>query len=162
MARRLAISPFIIVTVIGTIAARPTAAAVPAPQAASAPQAQDTLAFRNADLPLDARVADLVGRLTLEEKAGQLGTSAPAIPRLGIPAYDYWSEALHGVARAGVATVFPQAIGLAATWDTDLMQRVATAISLEARAKFNETGRRGEPWHLRGTHVLLAEHQHLP
>ncbi|MGD8279255.1 MAG: glycoside hydrolase family 3 C-terminal domain-containing protein, partial [Gemmatimonadota bacterium] len=69
-----------------------------------------------------------------------LGTASPAVPRLGIPAYDYWSEALHGVARAGVATVFPQAIGLAATWDTDLMHRVATAISLEARAKFNETG----------------------
>ncbi len=64
--------------------------------------------------------------------------AAPAIPRLGIPAYDWWNEALHGVARAGLATVFPQAIGLAATWDTDLESRVADAISTEARAKYND------------------------
>ncbi len=102
------------------------------------------LPFLNPDLPTDTRVADLIGRMTLEEKAGQLGTAAPAIPRLGIPAYDWWSEALHGVARAGRATVFPQAIGLAATWDTALMFRVATAISLEARAKYHESVRRGD------------------
>ncbi len=66
-------------------------------------------------------MADLLGRMTLEEKAAQMQHQAPAIPRLGIPAYDWWSEALHGVARAGRATVFPQAIGLAATWDTNLM-----------------------------------------
>ena len=64
--------------------------------------------------------------------------SAPAIPRLGIPAYDWWNEALHGVARAGEATVFPQAIGMAATWDTGLMHRIADVISTEARAKYNE------------------------
>ena len=84
----------------------------------------------------------LVARLTLEEKIAQLQNAAPAIPRLGVPAYDWWSEALHGVARDGVATVFPQAIGLAATFDEELMGRVARAIADEARAKFaKEHGR---------------------
>jgi beta-glucosidase len=82
--------------------------------------------------------------MTVEEKVGQLMTSAPAIPRLGVPAYDWWSEALHGVARAGRATVFPQAIALAATFDESLVRRVAEAISDEARAKFNLAQRRGE------------------
>ncbi len=86
----------------------------------------------------EKRASDLVSRMTLEEKVLQMQNSAPAIPRLGIPAYDWWNEALHGVARAGQATVFPQAIGLAATWDTDLMHRVADVISTEARAKYNE------------------------
>jgi len=99
--------------------------------------------FRDSNLAPDARAADLVGRLTLEEKALQMQNSAPAIERLGIPAYDWWNEALHGVARAGRATVFPQAIGLAATWDTDLMHRVADTISTEARAKYNEAQRKG-------------------
>jgi beta-glucosidase len=84
------------------------------------------------------RAADLVSRLTLDEKVRQMQNTAPAIPRLGIPAYDWWNEGLHGVARAGLATVFPQAIGLAATWDTQLEQRIADAISTEARAKFND------------------------
>src|SRR5882724_3676841 len=94
--------------------------------------------FRNPGLTPEARAADLVGRLTLQEKVLQMQNAAPAIERLGIPAYDWWNEALHGVARAGRATVFPQAIGLAATWDTDLMHRVADTISTEARAKYNE------------------------
>jgi beta-glucosidase len=81
--------------------------------------------------------------MTIAEKVGQLTTSAPAIPRLGVPAYDWWSEALHGVARAGRATVFPQAIALAATFDEPLLRRVATAISDEARAKFNLAQARG-------------------
>ena len=84
------------------------------------------------------RAADLISQMTLEEKVGQMQNTAPAIPRLGIPAYDWWNEALHGVARAGLATVFPQAIGLAATWDTDLEYRMADAISTEARAKYND------------------------
>src|ERR1700753_2920663 len=84
------------------------------------------------------RAADLVSRMTLDEKVLQMQNSAPALPRLGIPAYDWWNEALHGVARAGQATVFPQAIGLGATWNTDLMHRVAETISTEARAKYNE------------------------
>jgi beta-glucosidase len=94
--------------------------------------------YLNPDLPAEKRAADLVARMTLEEKVLQMQNSAPAIQRLGIPAYDWWNEALHGVARAGQATVFPQAIGLAATWDTDLMHRVADTISTEARAKYNE------------------------
>ena len=85
----------------------------------------------------ESRAAALVAQMTTDEKIGQLMMNAPAIPRLGVPAYHWWNEALHGVARNGVATVFPQAIGLAATWDPALMGRVATAISVEARAKHN-------------------------
>ncbi|HQE93685.1 MAG TPA: glycoside hydrolase family 3 C-terminal domain-containing protein [Anaerolineae bacterium] len=85
--------------------------------------------------PIAARVADLISRMTLPEKISQMLHSAPAIERLGIPAYNWWNECLHGVGRAGVATVFPQAIAMAATWDTALLYRVATAISDEARAK---------------------------
>ena len=90
--------------------------------------------------------------MTLEEKIAQLGNNAPAIPRLGVPQYEWWNEALHGVARAGAATVFPQAIGLAATFDRDLMHEVATAISDEARAKHHEFARRG----LRGRYQGLT------
>jgi beta-glucosidase len=99
--------------------------------------------FLDPDRPLTERVEDLLGRMTLEEKASQTLYDAPAIERLGIPAYNWWNEALHGVARAGIATVFPQAIGLAATWDAEHMHRVATAISDEARAKHHEWLRRG-------------------
>src|SRR5713226_7150841 len=86
----------------------------------------------------EKRAADLVSKMTLEEKVLQMQNNAPAIPRLNIPAYEWWNEALHGVARAGQATVFPQAIGLAATWDVDLMHRIADVISTEARAKHND------------------------
>jgi len=88
------------------------------------------------------RVEDLVGRLTLEEKVNLMVHPSKGIPRLGIPSYNYWSEALHGVARNGRATVFPQAIGLAATWDKELVREIATAISDEARAKYHEALRR--------------------
>lgn len=84
-----------------------------------------------------ARAQELVSQMTLEEKVYQMLHSAPAIERLGVKAYNWWNEGLHGVARAGVATVFPQAIGLAATFDEDLLEAVADAISTEARAKFN-------------------------
>ncbi|HEX4020485.1 MAG TPA: glycoside hydrolase family 3 C-terminal domain-containing protein [Acidobacteriaceae bacterium] len=94
-------------------------------------------AYKNTDLPIAQRVDDLVGRMTLAEKVSQMQNQAPAIPRLGIPAYNWWSEGLHGVARAGYATVFPQAIGMAATWDTGLMHQAADVISTEARAKFS-------------------------
>src|ERR1700748_3186136 len=87
--------------------------------------------------PIDVRVNDLVSKLTLDEKVHQMMNESPAIPRLNIPAYDWWNEALHGVARSGVATVFPQAIGLAATFDNDLANRESTAISDEARAMYN-------------------------
>ncbi len=94
--------------------------------------------------PVQERVNDLVSRMTLEEKISQMGNSASAIPRLQIPEYDWWNECLHGVARAGIATVFPQAIGLAATWDTPLMGNVADVISTEARAKNNDFLRKGD------------------
>ena len=95
-------------------------------------------AYLNPDLPVATRVDDLILRMTLDEKAGQMMNAAPGIPRLGIPEYDWWNECLHGVGRAGIATVFPQAIGLAATWNKDLLFRVATAISDEARAKHHD------------------------
>ncbi len=116
-------------------------------------QAQNTAnvpAFRDPGLAPEERAADLVGRLTLQEKVLQMQNTAPAIPRLDIPAYDWWNEALHGVARAGRATVFPQAIGLAATWDTDLMQRISDVISTEARAKYNQSIRDGAHARYRG------------
>jgi beta-glucosidase len=93
--------------------------------------------FNDPHLSLEKRVEDLISRMTLEEKVSQLIDAAPAIERLGIPQYNWWNECLHGVARNGRATVFPQAIGLAATFDTDLMYRVGRAISMEARAKYN-------------------------
>lgn len=95
----------------------------------------ETGTFRDASLPVDDRIKDLLGRLTLDEKVSQMVNVSPAIERLGIPAYDWWNECLHGVARAGRATVFPQAIGMAATFNPELIGRVATAISDEARAK---------------------------
>jgi beta-glucosidase len=99
--------------------------------------------YLDASLPIDGRVDDLVSRMTLEEKASQLVNQARAIPRLQVPAYDYWSEGLHGVAAAGVATVFPQAIALGATWDAPLLHQVATVIGTEARAKHHEAVRQG-------------------
>ncbi|MGA1978859.1 MAG: glycoside hydrolase family 3 C-terminal domain-containing protein [Bacteroidales bacterium] len=99
--------------------------------------------FQNPFLPVAVRVNDLVGRMTTEEKISQMMNAAPAIDRLGIPAYNWWSECLHGVARAGLATVFPQSISLGATWDEDLIFRVASAISDEARAKHHEFERHG-------------------
>ena len=87
--------------------------------------------------PLETRVRDLVSRMTLEEKAAMMQNSTPGVPRLGIPKYDWWSEALHGVANSGTATVFPQAIGLAAMWDEPLHHEIAHVIGVEARAKFN-------------------------
>ena len=87
--------------------------------------------------PVEERVRDLIGRMTLNEKISQMRNAADAIPRLKIPAYDYWNEALHGVARNGRATVFPQAIGMAASWDPALLQRIASAISDEGRAKYH-------------------------
>jgi beta-glucosidase len=98
-------------------------------------------AYLDSDLPTEKRVDDLVSRMTLEEKISQMQNKAPAIPRLHIAEYDWWNEGLHGVARSGYATVFPQAIGLAATWDTDLIHKVAETISTEARAKYNDAQR---------------------
>jgi beta-glucosidase len=108
------------------------------------PETEPVLAFLDPDLPLDQRVEDLVSRLTLAEKAQQMQHAAPAIPRLGVPAYNWWNEGLHGVARAGIATVFPQAIGLAAMWDAERLHTIAVAISDEARAKHHEYVRKGD------------------
>ncbi len=99
-------------------------------------QAQQ-LPFEDPKLPPAQRAHDLVGRMTLDEKAAQLEDWATAIPRLGIPDYQTWNEALHGVARAGYATVFPQAIGMAATWDPTIVGRMGNIVSTEARAKYN-------------------------
>src|SRR5258707_2546127 len=119
-------------TLIAQTAENPSAAKEPA-----------RAAYLDPSLLLDQRVDDLVSRMTLAEKASQMQDVARAIPRLNIPAYNWWNEGLHGVARAGHATVFPQAIGLAATWDTDLIHRVADVISTEARAKYNDAIQRG-------------------
>jgi beta-glucosidase len=99
--------------------------------------AQQNYAYKNSTLPIDARVKNLLSKLTLEEKVSLMGYRSKAVPRLNIPAYNWWNEGLHGVARAGEATVFPQAIGMAATFNPDLLQQVATVISTEARAKYN-------------------------
>lgn len=108
--------------------------------------AQQSLKFlyQDTNLPLEQRVDLLVSEMTLDEKIGQLLYTAPAIDRLGVPAHNWWNESLHGVARAGYATVFPQSITIAASWDKDLMNRVATVISDEARAKHHEMARRGK------------------
>lgn len=101
-------------------------------------------AYKDESLSFEERTKDLVSRMSLEEKASQLLFASPAIPRLDIPAYNWWNEALHGVARAGVATVFPQAIALAATFDEELVQKTADIISTEARAKFHEFQRKND------------------
>ena len=99
--------------------------------------AQPQMIYQDPRAPLNQRVGSLLHELSLEEKISLLGHESPAISRLGIPAYNWWNEALHGVARAGEATVFPQAIGLAATFNDSLVEEVAKTISTEARAKYN-------------------------
>jgi len=99
--------------------------------------------YQDPMLPVEQRVADLVSRMTLKEKVSQMIFDSPAIERLGIPKYNWWNECLHGVLGSGAVTVFPQSIGLAATWNTTLMHRVATAISDEARAKYHKAIEQG-------------------
>ena len=106
--------------------------------------ASDKSPWLNTSLSIPERVDLLVAQMTLEEKIAQMMHQAPAIPRLGIPEYNWWSEGLHGVARAGLATVFPQAIGLGATWDEDMLYRVSTVIADEARAKHHEFVRKNK------------------
>jgi len=98
---------------------------------------QEQPLYLNPDQPVSVRSRDLIARMTIAEKVSQMMADSPEIPRLGVPAYNWWGEALHGVARAGLATVFPQAIGIAATWNTDLVYQMADAISDEARAKYH-------------------------
>ena len=102
------------------------------------PVVEGPVLWKDANEPTEMRVKDLVSRMSLAEKAAQMHNTAPAIPRLGLPAYNYWNECLHGVARSGVATVFPQAIGMSAMWDTPLLHDIAHTIATEARAKHNE------------------------
>lgn len=104
----------------------------------------EKVAYLDETLGFEERAGDLVSRMTLEEKVTQMLHNSPAIPRLGIPSYNWWSEALHGVARAGVATMFPQAVGLAATFDEELLYGAADIISTEGRAKFHEFQRKGD------------------
>jgi beta-glucosidase len=120
----------------------PTAAqAPPVPSAAAPPAAAP---WTNPDRDFEARARDLVSRMTVDEKVSQLMNQAAAIPRLGVPEYEWWNECLHGVARAGVATVFPQAIGLAATFDAPLVHEMAGVIADEARAKHHQFLRQGQ------------------
>ena len=100
--------------------------------------------YKNPELSPSERAWDLLKRMTLEEKVSQMKNGSPAIERLGIPAYDWWNEALHGVARAGKATVFPQAIGLAATFDNQAVYETFDIVSDEARAKYHDFQRKGE------------------
>jgi beta-glucosidase len=109
-----------------------------APMSAAEAGAEKPPLWRDPAQPLDARVRDLVGRMTLLEKARQVCNIAPPIPHLGLPAYDYWNECLHGIGRNGTATVFPQAIGMAASFDPALLHTVADAIATEGRAKSRE------------------------
>jgi len=118
------------------------------PQAST--KGQGTLPFKDPALPIEKRVDDLIGRMTLEEKVSQMINAASAIERLDVPAYDWWNETLHGVARAGYATVFPQAIGLAATWDENLLRAVGDVASTEARAKHHEFARQGDRGRYKG------------
>jgi beta-glucosidase len=114
------------------------------PTAAPGAQQPSRAPYQDPSQPPQRRATDLVGRMTLEEKVLQMQSTAPAIERLGVPAYNWWNEALHGVMQ-GRASVFPQAIGLAATWDTELMYRVADVISTEARAKHHDSLTRPPP-----------------
>jgi beta-glucosidase len=106
--------------------------------------------FRDTELPIELRVRDLISRLSLKEKVSQMIHNSPPVERLGIPSYNWWNECLHGVARAGVATVFPQSIGLAATWNPELIHAIADAISEEARAKHHEFIRQGDHGQYKG------------
>ena len=118
--------------------AQPPAPAPLPPPTPEQIKAAAAMLFRNPALSIEQRVDDLVGRMTLEEKVSQMIDRAAAIPRLDVPAYNWWNEGLHGIARSGYATVFPQAIGNAATWDAPLLNQIATVVSTEARAKYND------------------------
>ena len=113
----------------------------------SAESSPQNFPFRDASLSMDERIDDLIGRLTVAEKMRMLHYQSPAVEHLDIPAYNWWNEALHGVARNGKATVFPQCIGMAASFDDDMVGKVYRAISLEARSKYArsiQAGRHGQ------------------
>ncbi len=124
--------------------------------------AQEAPAYKNTDLPFQKRADDLLSRMTLEEKVSQMMNDSPAIDRLGIPAYNWWNECLHGVARAGRATVFPQTIGMAATWDTDLLCRVCRRHLRRGPRQVQRVRPPRQARHLPGPDLLDAEHQPVP
>jgi beta-glucosidase len=121
-----------------------TAAVLACTQAPPAKPGASSVPYMDPALPVEQRVDDLVSRMTLDEKISQMRDHAAAIPRLGVPKYDWWNEGLHGVAFGGYATVFPQVIGMAATWDTGLVGQMAETISTEARAKYHQAIREGQ------------------
>jgi beta-glucosidase len=130
----------------GGVIAEITAADLQASEPAGAeqiPDVKDPPIYQDPSRPVDQRIDDLLRRMSLREKLGQMLNTAAAIPRLGVPAYDYWNECLHGVGRADLATSFPQAIGMAAMWDPTLLHGIADAIATEARAKHHDAVRRG-------------------
>src|SRR3954468_23361684 len=127
------VAPF---ALLGSLLFMPVAAQADLPPACKDLKKGAACKFLEPILTPQERAADLVSRMTLEEKAAQLGHTAPAIPRLGVPEYNWWNEGLHGVARADIATVFPQAIGMAATWDVPLMRQMANVLGTEFRAKY--------------------------
>ena len=128
--------------VVSSITAADLLAQEPA-NAAQVPDITDPPIYTDPARPMEQRIDDLIRRMSLREKAAQMLNDAPAITRLGVPAYNYWNEALHGVARAGTATSFPQAIGLAAMWDAPLLHTLADVIATEARAKYHDNLRQG-------------------
>jgi beta-glucosidase len=126
-----------LLSVVPAAAQEPIQNALPLPTDEQV-KAAAAMPFRNPTLSIEQRVDDLVSRMTLEEKVSQLIDRAAPIPRLDIPAYNWWNEGLHGIARSGYATMFPQAIGNAATWDAPLVNQIGTVVSIEARAKYND------------------------
>ena len=130
----------------GAVVASITAAEIHRLEPAGAeriPDIKEPAIYSDPAQPRERRIDDLIRRMSLREKIGQMVNDASAIDRLGVPAYDYWNECLHGVARAGTATVFPQAIGLAAIWDAPRLHEIAGAIATEARAKYHDAIRQG-------------------
>ena len=105
---------------------------------ACTPSVQYEHPFQNPNLSFEERADDLLSKMSLQDKIDQLNYESKAVESLGVPAYNWWNECLHGVARSGIATVYPQAIGLASSWDKDMMNRVAVSISDEGRAKYHD------------------------
>src|SRR5579859_5081025 len=131
---------FFLMAVSSTFAAEDAVQTIGAgdPAALKVPDIAGPIIWRDPSMPMGARVQDLISRMSLAEKASQLMADAPALPRLGIPAYSYRNECAHGVADAGIATVFPQTIGMAATWDGPLIHQEGDAAATEGRAIFND------------------------
>jgi beta-glucosidase len=130
--KRVDVGAAMLMVLCAVVAGQSQTADLPAPGKAAAPL------YLEVSAPFDERARDLIARMTLEEKASQLVSVAPAIPRLQIPAYNYWTEGLHGIGMDGVATVFPQAIGYAASWNTALVHSMAGTVSTEGRARYHE------------------------